>query len=182
MSEVIEHYPALCFSLRHFEDEITAKLAVQYINPDLHNRECSKHELLNAYPVLIAPNEIVAQFTITAAILSTSTVALTGLPIDEAKLTTTKKIEDEAVLKILNVHKSCTSLKGFDGKEGSKKIQEDQRTGTTCCMRESPNPSIIQYILTKKIPVFKIYASLFDLWNCPVEQNLKKILRICCVS
>jgi hypothetical protein len=29
MAEVIEKYPALCFSLRLFEDEITAKLAVQ---------------------------------------------------------------------------------------------------------------------------------------------------------
>jgi hypothetical protein len=29
MGEVIEKYPALCFSLRLFEDEITAKLAVQ---------------------------------------------------------------------------------------------------------------------------------------------------------
>jgi hypothetical protein len=28
MAEVIEKYPALCFSLRQFEDEITAKLAV----------------------------------------------------------------------------------------------------------------------------------------------------------
>jgi hypothetical protein len=29
MAEVIEKYPALCFSLRLFEDEITAKMAVQ---------------------------------------------------------------------------------------------------------------------------------------------------------
>jgi len=28
MAEVIDKYPALCFSLRLFEDEITAKLAV----------------------------------------------------------------------------------------------------------------------------------------------------------
>lgn len=51
MAEIIEKYPTLCFSTRIFEDEITAKLAVQ---------ECSKHELLNAYPVLVLPNEIVA--------------------------------------------------------------------------------------------------------------------------
>lgn len=29
MSEVIDKYPTLCFSTRIFEDEITAKLAVQ---------------------------------------------------------------------------------------------------------------------------------------------------------
>lgn len=74
MSEVIEKYPALCFSLRQFEDEITAKLAVQ---------ECQKHELFNGYPVLQAPNEITAQFTITVAVMGASTIALTGLPLDE---------------------------------------------------------------------------------------------------
>lgn len=29
MAETIEKYPALCFSLRLFEDEISAKMAVQ---------------------------------------------------------------------------------------------------------------------------------------------------------
>lgn len=43
MHEIIEKFPALCFSLRSFEDEITAKLGVT---------ECQKHDLLVSYPVL----------------------------------------------------------------------------------------------------------------------------------
>jgi methionine aminopeptidase len=76
MSEIIEKFPALCFSLRAFEDEITAKLGVS---------ECQKHDLLVPYPVLTEkPGTIVAQFKITVLILQGQTTAITGLPIDEA--------------------------------------------------------------------------------------------------
>lgn len=52
MHEIIEKFPSLCFSLRSFEDEITAKLGVS---------ECSKHDLLVPYPVLTEKaGEIVA--------------------------------------------------------------------------------------------------------------------------
>lgn len=43
-SELLNKYPALCFSMRAFEDEITAKLGV---------KECLEHGLLNPYPVLL---------------------------------------------------------------------------------------------------------------------------------
>jgi len=52
MYEMIEKYPSSCFSIRSFEDEITAKLGVS---------ECLKHDLLMHYPVLTEkPEQIVA--------------------------------------------------------------------------------------------------------------------------
>lgn len=38
-----EKYPTLCFTTRAFDDEVNTKLGVS---------EASRHELLNAYPVL----------------------------------------------------------------------------------------------------------------------------------
>lgn len=73
------------------------------IYPITNYRECSKHELLNAYPVLVMPNEIVAQFSMTVAILGTSTIALTGLPVVEENFKTDKKIDDEELVALLQV-------------------------------------------------------------------------------
>jgi len=42
-NEVLTKYPALGFSTRAFDDEITAKIGV---------KECLENELLNPYPVL----------------------------------------------------------------------------------------------------------------------------------
>lgn len=59
--ELSEKFPALCFSSRNFEDEITTKLGVS---------ECLKHDLLNSYPVLTEKKgEYVAQFKYTVAIM-----------------------------------------------------------------------------------------------------------------
>lgn len=94
MSEVLEKYPTLCFTLRAFEDEITAKLAVQ---------ECSKHELLNPYPVLLSPNSIVAQFALTVAVLGGSTIAIAGLNLDESTCKTEKTLKDEQLKQLLSL-------------------------------------------------------------------------------
>lgn len=56
-----EKFPALCFSTRNFEDEISTKLGVA---------ECLKHDLLNGYPVLTEKKgDLVAHFKYTAAIM-----------------------------------------------------------------------------------------------------------------
>jgi len=56
-SDLLKRYPALCFSTRSFEDEITAKLGV---------KECAEHDLLNFYPVLHEkPGDVVACFKYT---------------------------------------------------------------------------------------------------------------------
>ncbi|CAD8147164.1 unnamed protein product [Paramecium pentaurelia] len=94
MQEVYDKYPSLCFSLRSFEDEITAKLAVQ---------ECAKHELLNPYPILISPNSIVAQFTMTVAVLANSTLQVSGLKLDETKFKPAHDINDAALKDLLKL-------------------------------------------------------------------------------
>ncbi len=92
-SEVLEKYPTLCFSMRAFEDEITTKLAIT---------ECSKHDLLIPYPVLLEkPNEFVASFKMTVAIMQGGTQALTGLNLDLSKLKSDKKLSEE-IEKVLN--------------------------------------------------------------------------------
>jgi len=73
--------------LRSFEDEITTKLAVT---------ECSKHDLLIPYPVLLEkPNEVVASFKMTVAIMQGGTQALTGLNLDTNKFKSDKKMCEE---------------------------------------------------------------------------------------
>lgn len=53
-NDIITKFPVLAFSLRSFEDEITAKIGV---------KECLEHELLTPYPVLEEKkDEFVAHF------------------------------------------------------------------------------------------------------------------------
>ncbi|CAK67387.1 unnamed protein product (macronuclear) [Paramecium tetraurelia] len=94
MQEVYDKYPSLCFSLRAFEDEITAKMAIQ---------ECAKHELLNPYPVLTSQNGIVAQFTITVAVLANSTLQVSGLKLDETKFKPAHDLNDAALKELLKL-------------------------------------------------------------------------------
>jgi hypothetical protein len=59
---------------------------------------------LNAYPVLVAPNnEIVAQFTMTVAVNPTNTIALSGLPLDESHFKTDKVVKDATLNELLSV-------------------------------------------------------------------------------
>jgi len=93
-NEVINKYPSLCFSMRAFEDEITAKLGV---------KECNENQLLNNYPILLEKSgDIVAQFKVTAMILQGKTVAITGLPVDVANFKTENSIQDEAINTLLS--------------------------------------------------------------------------------
>jgi len=102
-SELNERYPTLAFSLRSFEDETTAKLAVS---------ECCKHELLHAYPVLAEKEgEFVAQFKYTVLVLKNSTTVVAGLPVDLSKYKTTNKITDESILNLLNASMDKTAQK-----------------------------------------------------------------------
>jgi hypothetical protein len=48
------------------------------------------------YPVLVEkPEDLVASFKMTVMILAGGTIAITGLPLDESKLKTDKKIKNE---------------------------------------------------------------------------------------
>lgn len=60
-SDVQQRFPTMMFTLRAFEDLKVARMGVN---------ECSKHELLNNYPVLVERNgEFVAHFKGTVLIL-----------------------------------------------------------------------------------------------------------------
>jgi len=92
-SELLNKYPALCFSMRAFEDEITAKLGV---------KECLEHDLLNNYPVLLEKSgEFVASFKYTVLILPGGTLQITGLPLTEDAFKSENKVTDETVLHFL---------------------------------------------------------------------------------
>lgn len=117
-NELINKYPSLCFSIRSFEDEITAKIGV---------KESMEHDLLNTYPVLIEkPGEIVAHFKFTVLIVENRTFAITGLPLDLSHFKSDKKIEDEEINKLLAMNmdkKAQNSLKKKQKKEGEKKVE-----------------------------------------------------------
>jgi len=109
-AEVNEKYPTLAFSMRSFEDETNAKLGVN---------ECIKHELLHPYPVLTEKNgEFVAHFKYTVLILKGTTLAITGVPLDVARYKSDKKIEDEAIVKLLTQSMDKESQKKKKKEEG----------------------------------------------------------------
>ena len=92
--EVNKRFPTLPFSLNQFEDATGAKVGV---------RECSNHEMLVAYPVLVEkPGEVVAQFKTTVAVLPRSTTILAGnRAFDASKFDSDKSIQKEEVKALL---------------------------------------------------------------------------------
>jgi len=111
-AEINEKYPTLAFSLRSFEDETNVKLGVN---------ECTKHELLHPYPVLAEKSgEFVAHFKYTVLILKGTTLAITGIPLDITRYKSDKKIEDEAVLKLLSQPMDKDSQK-------KRKLEQEQQ-------------------------------------------------------
>ena len=64
--------------------------------------ECTKYELLHAYPVLSEKKgEIVAQFKYTIAVREEGPIILAGLPLDVTKFESDKKVTDEKITKTL---------------------------------------------------------------------------------
>jgi len=109
-AEVNEKYPTLAFSMRSFEDETNAKLGVN---------ECIKHELLHPYPVLTEKaGEFVAHFKYTVLILKGTTLAITGVPLDVAHYKSDKKLDDEAIVKLLTQSMDKESQKKKKKEEG----------------------------------------------------------------
>jgi len=87
--------------------------------------ECTKHDLLHPYPVLTEKaGEVVAHFKYTVLILKGTTIAITGLPIDQNVYKTDKKITDEAILKLLNTPMDKESQKKKTEKKEETKIEE----------------------------------------------------------
>lgn len=114
-AEVVDKYPTLCFSLRSFEDENTAKLGIS---------EAIKHDLFHPYPVLAEKSgEYVAQFKCTVVILKNGSQVLTGLPVDTSLFKTENKITNEELVKVL-----ATSTDKKDQKKDKKKADKPEET------------------------------------------------------
>lgn len=112
-NEVNKRFPTLPFAIRSFEDATGAKVGV---------KECIAHDLLTAYPVLVEkPNEIVAQFKCTIAILPKSTVILAGdVPLALERFETDKKVNDLELINLLE----GDLWKKEDKKKAAKKEEE----------------------------------------------------------
>lgn len=74
-TEVSKRFPTLPFTLRAFDDERAARMGV---------RECVNHQLLLPYPVLYErTGDQIAHVKFTVLLLSSGTVKITGISIDE---------------------------------------------------------------------------------------------------
>lgn len=90
LGEVDRKYPALPFTLAHFEDERAAKLGVT---------ECLAHGLLAHYPVLNERTDAkIAHFKCTVLLLPSGTTRVTGLELPGYFVTTKEADEETKVL------------------------------------------------------------------------------------
>jgi len=91
LSEVDKKFPTLPFTLRHFDDERTAKMGIT---------ECVSHGLLTPYPSLHEKADSkVAHFKCTVLLLPSGTSRVTGLPLPP--YFKTEKEPDEETAKVL---------------------------------------------------------------------------------
>ena len=93
-TEVNKRFPTLPFSLRAFEDQVSAKVG---------QRECFEHGMILPYYVLAdKAGEYVAQFHTTIAVQPRSTAILSGnLPLDVSRFESEHSIKDEGVKTLL---------------------------------------------------------------------------------
>lgn len=108
LSEVDKKFPTLPFTLRHFEDEKSAKMGIT---------ECVAHGLLTPYPSLHDKSGHVAHFKCTVLLLPSGTVRVTGL--DLPSYFTTDMAPDEETQIILKELADAAAKKAK--KKASKK-------------------------------------------------------------
>jgi curved DNA binding protein len=117
LSEVHSRFPTLCFSMRAFSDLQSARVGVS---------ECMRHELLHEYPVLREKEgEFVAQMKFTVLLLPGGTKKITGMPLSQPNVKSTKEIKNEAVLEVLRQPMSNKKKK----KSKSKEAKDDKDEG-----------------------------------------------------
>ena len=106
LSVVENNFYSFPFSFNVFdkEDNLKLKAPIQNLKTTmkLGLNECTKYELLHAYPVLSEKKgEIVAQFKYTIAVREEGPIILAGLPLDVTKFESDKKVTDEKITKTL---------------------------------------------------------------------------------
>lgn len=107
LSVVENNFYSFPFSFNQFEKEENLKLKSPIekfqTTMKLGLPECTKNELLHAYPVLSEkPGDIVAQFKYTIAVRKEGPIVICGLPIDVTKFESDKKISSEEINKLLS--------------------------------------------------------------------------------
>lgn len=111
-SEINKKFPTMPFTIRVLEDAGRARLGLV---------ECLNHELLHAYPVLHEKNgELVAHFKTTVLITANGVDKVTFAPLQN--LESEKKLEDEAVIKLLQT--ALKSKKSKKKKAAAAKTEE----------------------------------------------------------
>jgi len=86
LSEINKKYPALPFTLRNL-DEKQGRFGIV---------ECAKHDLVVPFPVLFEkPGALVAHFKYTVLLLTSGTVKVTGVPMNENDFQSDKVVSDE---------------------------------------------------------------------------------------
>lgn len=113
LSEVDKKFPTLPFTLRHFDDERTAKMGIT---------ECVSHGLLTPYPSL---NEKagakVAHYKCTVLLLPSGTSQVTGLPLPSYMTSETEPDEETAKVLAEIAEKAAKKAKKKAAKRKKKK-------------------------------------------------------------
>ena len=107
LSIVESNFYSFPFTFNAFDKEENIKMKTQIQNfkttMKLGLSECTKYELLHAYPVLAEKKgDIVAQFTYTIAVRNEGPIIVSGFPIDVSKYESDKKVTDENLIKELS--------------------------------------------------------------------------------
>lgn len=128
LSDVDKKFGVMPFTLRYFDDEVKAKMGL---------KECLNHKLIEPFPVLHEKEgEFVAQFKFTVLLMPTRSHKITGLPMDMSAYKTEHKIQDEAIVKLLQ-GSNPTANKQKKKKKAAKKAiateaqKQQQQTETT---------------------------------------------------
>jgi curved DNA binding protein len=108
LSEIDSKFPTMPFTMRHFDDERTAKLGIT---------ECSSHGLLTPYPILHERKGAkVAHFKCTVLLLPSGTARASGLPLPQ--YFNTDKVPSEEIRKMLE------EIAAADAKKAAKKLKK----------------------------------------------------------
>lgn len=115
LKQVNTRYPAMPFSLRHFEDQTAVRIGVKH---------CLDHDLIEPFAVIEEEKgEVVAHWKATVAILANGTVFLSGnMDLDSAKFDTENSIESQELKDLL-----ATSMDLKDQKKRRKEAEKKKK-------------------------------------------------------
>lgn len=119
LKQVNTKYPALPFSLRHFEDQTAVRIGVKH---------CLDHDLIEPFAVVEEEKkEVVAHWKATVAVLGNGTVFLSGnMDFDQTHFETENKVDTQELKDLLAVDMDLKAQKKRR-KEAEKKTTEEKK-------------------------------------------------------